>query len=526
MEPLLKQLRDLAARLRGLPAGVRWAMGLGGAALAAAFAVATVLSDSGSYQYAFTNLTPEDGSEAAAALKAANIPFRFEGGGNALAVPAGRVHEARLLLAAAGLPRGGGVGFELFDRGDLGVSDFTQRVNLRRATEGELARTIGHLAAVRSARVHLTLPERSLYREEDRKAAAAVVLNLQPGRVMQERELAGIRHLVASAVSNLDPASVTIVDGRGTVLTGDQSESAKLTSQERELETALEQRIVELLEPAVGRGAVVAKVTAIVDSSQIDTTVDKYNPDTTAVRSSRKVTELIVQDGTNGAGVTGAAANQPLAPTGGAGGGSSRAQTSREDEVKNYEVDKTVTRTVSRAPRLVRLSAAVLVDAGAGKRSAADLKRLGELARRAVGFDEARGDRLELSSEPFTKTPEAPVAAAPLWARPEVLRLGGAALVVLLVLAFVGARLFGRRPAAATAAEVALLKPGARVGDVQAALAAEAKKDAPPLPPMPDAEAIVRDRARQLTQANPSRAAHLLRAWVASDQETEEARRG
>src|SRR5436190_18554135 len=194
MGDLLAGLKELPARFRALPGGAR-ALVIGGLMFAVLIGVGTSIMSSGtSYQYAFTNLTPEDSTEAGAALKAANIPFRSEANGSALAVPSSKVHDARLLLAAAGLPRGGGVGFEIFDRGDLGASEFTQRVNLRRATEGELARTIGRLSAVRSARVHLTLPERGLFRDEDRKPSATVVLNLQPGRVMQERELAGVRH--------------------------------------------------------------------------------------------------------------------------------------------------------------------------------------------------------------------------------------------------------------------------------------------------------------------------------------------
>src|SRR5437867_3848165 len=277
MEPLLRTLKELPGRFSALPGGVKAAI-LGGLALAVLIGVGTsVLSSGTSYQYAFTNLTPEDSTEAGSALKAAGIPFRSEANGSALSVPSSQVHEARLLLAAAGLPRGGGVGFELFDRGDLGASEFTQRVNLRRATEGELARTIGRLSAVRSARVHLTLPERGLFRDEDRKPSAAVVLNLQPGRVMQERELAGVRHLVGSSVAGLDPNAVSILDGRGTVLSGDRSETARLASQEREIEAVLEQRIVQLLEPAVGAGAVVAKVSATIDTSEVETTADAYD---------------------------------------------------------------------------------------------------------------------------------------------------------------------------------------------------------------------------------------------------------
>lgn len=526
MEPLLKQLRELPKRFLALSAGARWALGAGVAVLLLIVGLVAFLSDGGAYQYAFTNLTAEDASEAASALKAANVPFRAEAGGSALAVPANKVHDARLLLAAAGLPRGGGVGFELFDRGDLGVSDFTQRVNLRRATEGELARTIGHLAAVRSARVHLTLPERSLYRDEDRKSAAAVVLNLQPGRVMQERELAGIRHLVASAVSGLDPAAVTIVDGRGTVLSGDQSEAAKLTSQERELESNLEQRIIDILEPVVGHGAVVAKVTAALDTSEVESTSDKYDPDTTSLRSSRKVTELITQDGASSAGVTGAAANQPLAPAAGNGGGSNRSQTSREDDVKNFEVNKVVTHTIARAPRVTRVSAAVVVDGVDGKpRDPAELKRFGELARRAVGFDDARGDKLEITSAPFTRSPDSMFKEPPLWARPETLKIVGVGVLGLALLSFVLSRaLRGKKQAERG---VALLKPGARVGDLQAALGPAALA-APTAQQalMSDTTAVLRDRARELTQADPSRASHLLRAWIAADAENGDGRHG
>lgn len=520
MQPLLKQVRELFKRFAGLPAVWRWIIGVGAGAALLLAGLVTWLGEGGAYQYAFTNLTPEDATEAASTLKAAGIPFRAEANGAALAIPAAQVHEARLLLASAGLPRGGGVGFELFDRGDLGVSDFTQRVNLRRATEGELARTIGHLSAVRSARVHLTLPERSLYRDDDRKSAAAVVLNLNPGRVMQERELAGIRHLVASAVSGLDPAAVTIVDGRGTVLTGDQSEGGRTSGQQRDLENGLERRIVELLEPAVGAGSVIAKVTATLDASEVESTADKYDPDTTAVRSSRKVTEQVLQDGNTPSGVAGAAANQPLAaaPSGAPSG--ARTQSNREDNLQNFEVNKVVTRTVTRAPRLVRVSAAVLVDGRDGKpRTAAELGRLADLAKRAVGFDETRGDKLEMSSQPFVRENDGSANDEARWARPEVLRAVGYGSGALVALALAIA-LLRRRPTAQSG--VALLRPGARVGDVQAALGAEG----PAAPPALDGAVSVRDRARELTQADPSRAAHLLRAWIAADAEKAEGRRG
>jgi flagellar M-ring protein FliF len=526
MEPLLKTFKDLPAKFSALPGGARAAI-LGSFMIAALIGVGTAIFSSGaSYQYAFTNLTPEDSTEAGSALKAAGIPFRSEANGSALAVPAGQVHEARLLLAAAGLPRGGGVGFEIFDKGDLGASEFTQRVNLRRATEGELARTIGRLAAVRSARVHLTLPERGLFRDEDRKPSAAVVLNLQPGRTMQERELAGVRHLVASSVAGLDPNSVSILDGRGTVLSGDRSETAKLASQEHELESTLEQRIVALLEPAVGAGAVVAKVTAALDTSEVETTQDAYDGDQQVVRSERKTTEQTNSDGTSGSGVAGAAANVPLGATTGGGASGNRAASTREDDVKNYEISKKVTHTVNRSPRITKLSAAVLIDGVDGKpRPEQEIRRLSDLAKSAMGFDAQRGDAFDISSAPFAKSAEQGSTATPFYARPEIQSIGKTAAMLLAAGAFV-IFLFmrmGRATSGGSASSgVALLKPGSSVAELEAMLN---RRGLAPIPvPGGDAAAGLRDRARELSKADPARAAHLLRAWIGADNEAKKER--
>src|SRR5919198_766698 len=305
MEPLARQMKELPARLGALPAGAK-ALLVAAILAAAAAAVAFSMSSAESWQYAFTNLTAEDSSDAAAALKAAGVPFRLEAGGSALAVPAAKVYDARLLLAAAGLPRGAGVGFELFDRGDLGVSEFTQKVNLRRAIEGELARTISRLAPVRSARVHLSLAEKGLFRDDDRKASAAVVVNLQPGRALDEREISGIRHLVASAVPGLATAAVTLVDGKGNVLSA-ETPWGEANAWQRKLERDLEARVVELLEHAVGAGAVVARATANVDASEVSTSAETVDPDATVLRSERRVTQQQQQDATGPGGIAGAA---------------------------------------------------------------------------------------------------------------------------------------------------------------------------------------------------------------------------
>lgn len=546
MEPLSKSLKDVRDRLAGMSPASR-VMLVGGVIVAVvALAVSGLMGSGATYQYAFTNLSAEDSGEAAAQLKAAGISFRVEAGGSALAVPASQVYDARLLLAASGLPRGGGVGFEIFDRGDLGVSEFTQRVNLRRAIEGELSRTVSRLNAVRSARVHITLPEKGLYRDEDRHASAAVVVNLQSGRVLADRELQGIRHLVASAVPGLASDNVTVMDGHGAVLAGQEPDSARVSGAQREIEHGLEARVVELLEAAVGSGAVVAKVTASVDASEVESTQDVLDPDSQTVRSERKVNEQSTQDANGPAGVAGAAANQPMAAAA-TGGGGGRGLHTREDELKNYEISKTVTRTVSRAPRLKRLSVAVLVDGQDGKpRAAAELARLGELAKGAVGFDQSRGDKLEISSAPFqrAKTTDAE-ASTPLLEKPAV-KYGAIGFAALVVIAFLFGFLKILAKAAGSGRGQSLLPPGTSIAQAEVALgqleaaarlpgmgalgqlgpagsaglpALGAGENSGPVDPA----LLARERARALAGGDPARAAMLLKAWIDADRAGKEA---
>lgn len=517
MEPLFSQLQKLPQRLAALSPGTRRVL-IAGALLAVLGAVgALALSGARAaeaYQYAFTNLSPEDSAEASTALKAAGVPFRLEAGGAALAVPANRIYDARLLLATAGLPRGGGVGMELFDRGDLGVTEFTQKVNLRRALEGELARTISRFDGVRSARVHLTLPERGSFRAEERKATAAVVANLRPGRTLGERELAGIRHLVASSVPGLTAREVTIVDGQGTVL-GESGASGEALGFQRALEKDLEGRVISLLEPVVGHGAVIVRVTAQVDTSETRRDAEVFDPEGAVLRSERTVNSSADRQGPQPLGVAGAAANQPLQPAAPPAVGGARDSNSAQDTTRNFEISKTTTSTVRQQPRLERLSVAILLDGVEGKpRADAEVQRLGELARRAVGFDAGRGDLLEISSTLFEQAPvepladgdaaPAPVAATPVWAY----AAGGGALLIVLVLAALLLR--RRRPQA----PVLELRPGARVSELEAGLAAASPLEALRPAALPDPATALRVHASELASGDPTRALKLLRAWI------------
>jgi flagellar M-ring protein FliF len=301
-----------------------------------------------------------------------------------------------------------------------------------------------------------------------------------------------------------------VVDQRGTVLSGDLSATGKLAKEQRDIESSLEQRITDLLEPAVGHGAIVAKVTATLDTTEIETTQDSYDPDTATVRSEHKTTETVNSDGTNGQGVAGAAANQPVAAIPGGGAGSSRTQTARDDETKNYEIAKKVTRTISRMPRVMRLSAAVLVDGKDGKpRLEAEVRRLSDLAKNAIGFDVQRGDTFEISSAPFSKPDESQVVM-PFWERSDLWRLGR--MILWAVLATMGMLLVFRVYRRATSA-LSMITPGSRVGDVQALLG---RADGVPSVKQADT-LILREQAKDLSKTDPTRAAHLLRAWVESD---------
>lgn len=523
MESLLKQLRELPTRFQTLPPGLRVGL-LAGVVVAVLAAVGVgVLAKGGEYQYAFTNLSQEDSSEASGLLKNAGVPFRVEAGGSALAVPADKVYDARIILATAGLPRGGGVGFELFDRGDLGVSEFTQRVNLRRAIEGELARTIGNFAGVRSARVSVTLGEHGLYREEDKKPSASVVAMLQPGRTLGERELAGIRHLVSSAVPGLSPGGVTVLDGQGAVLSEDSAWDSPGASYQRKLEREYEQRIVGLLEPVVGPGAVIARVTATVDHSTVSQNSEVFDPDQVALRSERKVTQSSSNQTTQPAGVAGAQANLPLQPQPPQSAPTSQGNSANNDEVKNFEISRTTTQMVAQLPRLQKLSVAVVLDGVGGKpRPAEEMARLSELARKAVGFDESRGDQFEMTSQSFGRSPDVaevkPPEKTPVWVYAAI---GAGVLAALGVVVALGRR--------GKAAPDLVLQPGSTVAALEAKANGalldgtgspeRALPEEPKPPLLVDPIADIRERARAMVRADPQRAVVLIRAWLAQDLE-------
>jgi flagellar M-ring protein FliF len=316
---------------------------------------------------------------------------------------------------------------------------------------------------------------------------------------------------------------VTVIDGRGAVLSSDSTWDAPEASYQRRLERDFEQRIVGLLEPVVGQGAVIARVTASIDATQVNQASEVFDPDAVALRSERKVTQTSSTQSQTQAGVAGAQANQPLQPQPAQPTPTSQGSQNNLDEVKNFEVSKTTTTTIARMPRLQRLSVAIIVDGLDGKaREATEVTRLGELARKAVGFDESRGDAFEITSQVFGKSTDAPELAStattvPAWAW----GAGGVGLLVILALAVL---LFRRRAKPIEAQLV--LKPGQRVSELEAQVAQldgtarpTAELPAREVPLLVDPLADLKDKARAIVRADRERTLTLLRAWLSADLE-------
>jgi flagellar M-ring protein FliF len=472
------------------------------------------------YAPLFSGLTPQDAGELAAELQAQSMPYRLVAGGTAIEVPAAEVHKVRMAMASAGLPRAGGVGFEIFDQQKFGTSSFVEQVNYRRALQGELARSIAALDAVDSARVHLAMGRRSVFRDADEPPSASVGLKLARGRELGRSQVQGIVHLVSSSVDGLTPDRVVVIDDGGAVLS---SGTGSAGDSHTELEASLTKRVREMVERVVGAGHASVVVTAEMDQRKVDETEELYDKDKIALRSESRVVEGAGADlGTVG-GVAGARGNLPGGPepTTTPGSGS----TSRLQETRNYEVNRVVRRTVGPDAKIKRLHVAVLVDnapaAKAGDppvaRTPQELEHISAIARESAGLDTERGDRLEVRNVPFSPPAEDGPAEAvappvPIWQQPSVLAAaGGGALLVIAALFFF---VRGRKR---TVAGTALVLP-APLGQLEAALAAGELTGRPAeAQRLALAERAIHERVVDVARSEPARAARVLSSWLADD---------
>ncbi|MEI6317645.1 MAG: flagellar basal-body MS-ring/collar protein FliF [Pseudomonadota bacterium] len=443
-----------------------------GVAAAVAIAVAFVSwARAPDYKVLFSNVADRDGGAIISALQQINVPYRMSEGGGAILVPSDRVYESRLRLAQQGLPRGGSIGFELLENQRIGTSQFVEQVNFQRALEGELARTVQALGSVQGARVHLAIPRPSVFVRDQQKPSASVLVSLFPGRTLDPAQLAGITHLVASSVPELAPSAVTIVDQAGNLLTQSpnaRESNAGLDAGQLKYLQAVEQnfvrRIEAILTPIVGPGNVRAQVTAELDFSTVEQTAETYKPNPSpeqAIRSQQTV-ETLGDNPRDASGVPGALSNQPPgsataplnAPAKGAAKGAANEPpppgNSHREATTNYEVDKTITHTRAEVGAIRRLSAAVVVnhrrEVKEGKSEAtplpeAEIAQLNNLVRQAIGFNEKRGDMVNLVNAAFNEAERIEVEGPTLVAE-VTQRLLGNMNTVLWTLAAIVAALF------------------------------------------------------------------------------------
>lgn len=358
-------------------------------------------------------------------LEAAAVPYELRHGGTAVHVAASAVPRVRIALAEQGLPSGGATGYELFDTAPtLGTTNFMQDVNLVRALEGELARSIRSMDAVQAVRVHLVLPKREMFSRERQQPSASVLLRTRGNQPLGASQVLAIQHLVASAVAGLDPARVSIVDGRGSLLTraDDGDGAAALASgneeRQRRFEDRLRHTVEQLLERTLGTGKVRAEVSAEMDFDRINTSEELFDPESQVVRSTQTIEESGSSKDADAEPPVTVAANLPDPGMATGPGRSSSTAESRTEETVNYEISKKVVNHVREVGIIKRLSVAVLVDGVSGAdgangsyqpRSQEELDRIATLVRGAIGFDESRGDRVEVINMQFA-TPDLPEA--------------------------------------------------------------------------------------------------------------------
>ena len=504
----------------------------------------------------FTALSLEDSASIAKELDREGVSYELRNDGTVVMVPRDKVARLRMTLAESGLPKGGSVGYEIFDKSDaLGTTSFVQNIDNLRALEGELARTIRTLVQVQDARVHLVLPDRPLFSRDKIEPSASIVLKLRG--TLEPSQVRAIRHLVATAVSGLRPQRISIVDEQGQLLAdgaGDDTTGGEIAADERQaaFEKHLREQVASIVSSVVGPGHSRVQVTADFDFNRITQTSDKFDPDGRVIRSSQTREETSASNQGNGNEVTvgnelpGANQRQPVA----GGNAAPRDQSRKSEEIVNYEISKTTKTEVIEGGRLNRLSVAVLVDGTYAKddkgnvsyqpRSKEELDQIAALVRSAIGFDQKRGDQLQVVNLRFAETPANPIVEPTGWLSMlhftkddimnmiEMLVMGVLGIVVLLLVV----RPLVRRIIAPEERNVAALPLGAPAGEglpaatLTAAIAAEGADPAKAGEPSHTSKMIdiaqiqgqvhaqSVQKVGELADKNPSETVSIIRSWL------------
>lgn len=365
------------------------------------------------YSVLFSDIEPSEGAKIVENLKEKNIPYKLKDGGRTILVDSSQVYEQRLELAKEGLPANGGIGYEIFDKTNLGMSEFVQKLNYRRALEGELARTIGSLNEVQKARVHIVIPEKTLFAKDQKEPSASVILHFKNGKVIDNVSISGIQNLVASSVEGMATSGVTVVDFRGKILSApplDGNSVTGLTSQQFAQQVEVEQNITNkvqsLLDGVLGYGNSEVRVSAELDFTQVDRTITDFDPESQVVRSEQS----IVDSSKSSDSLSYPAVNMSKGTS---------------NQIANYEISKTVSRVIEGVGNIKRLSVAVLINGtqkvttvnGVPKaeyipRTQEEIDKLTDIVKNAVGYDVTRNDQVYLENVPFESLNESLVPEA------------------------------------------------------------------------------------------------------------------
>ena len=538
-------LSNFAYRFNELPASRK--MGLA-AVLAASIALVIGLflwSGTPEYRVLFSNLAEKDAGSVTASLQQMNVPYKTEASGTVL-VPADKVYDLRFKLAAQGLPKGGGVGFELMDSPKLGMTQFQEQLAFQRGLEGELARTIQSLAPVESARVHLAIPKPSVFIRDKQTPSASVLVNLHPGRGLDSNQVQSIVHLVASSVPEMQPGSVTVVDQSGNLFTSksDNPSMRGLNSNQldyiRQMEAYYAQRIEAIIAPIVGTGNVKAEVRADLDFSESEATSESFKPNPTPDNQSIR-SQQTVEDNSGGAnqaqGIPGAFSNQPpgpatapvKAPAGANAGPNSApagaqgaASSSRRESTVNFEVDKTIRHTKEPLGRIKRLSVAVVVnykaattgqDGQPGKPvplPPPELAQINDLVKESMGFNPQRGDTVNVVNAAFTESKAQ--SDIPLWKDPDNVAMAKSLLKNLVVFGLAFYLVFGvLRPLLKD-----LVKPVERRAEQGSLLGGEGGQvRSGGTRDLAYTDSLT--RVKEFTKTNPKVTADIVKEWMAKE---------
>lgn len=357
------------------------------------------------YSRLYSDLEETEAGEVINYLNDNKIPFKLSAGGSTIEVPSDEVYSTRISLASSGLPRSGSIGYSLFDQNNLGMTDFLQNLNFRRALEGELTRTITQLHEVQAARVHIVMPKDRLFKEDKQEASASVLLKLAGNNGVSKRQIDGISHLVAASVEGLKPGNIAIIDYDGNLLSSGREDDvvAGLSSSQldvrKNVEEYLQEKTQSLLDGVLGPGRSIVRVTADLDFQQLERTSETYDPNTPSIRSEERT--KTTNSNSDKADET----------------SESTEEGSSETTITNYELNKTVEHIINAVGGIERLSVAVMVDGSyqevensAGEienvyqpRPQEELDRISAIVKSAVGFDPQRNDQLEIVNTPFDR---------------------------------------------------------------------------------------------------------------------------